>query len=98
MSSETYDCSNCGQCEECTACPITLDRLPIGAIGVITELSDKMPGKKKFTDVGLVEGSLVRMDGHAPFGGLLRINVMDTCLALHTDDAKFIKVSVTEAP
>jgi Fe2+ transport system protein FeoA len=30
------------------------------------------------------------MESHAPFGGLIRVKVMETSMALHSDDAKNI--------
>ena len=44
-------------------------------------------GKKKFADVGLVPGSELLLEAQAPFGGLIRVRVMESSMALHRDDA-----------
>ena len=38
------------------------------------------------------------MEAHAPFGGLLRIKVMDSSLSIHRDDAANIVVRMQELP
>ena len=46
-----------------------------------------MRERKKFADIGLVPGAELRMEARAPFGGLLRVKVLGTSMALHRDDA-----------
>ena len=43
-----------------------------------------------FSDVGIVPGTELVMQAHAPFGGLIRVKVMQTSIALHSSDAKNI--------
>ena len=69
---------------------LTLDNLPIGASATILKIVPKTRGAKKFADVGLVPGTELIMEAHAPFGGLIRVKVMETSMALHSDDAKNI--------
>ncbi len=78
-------CGCRGQAAERTE--LTLAELPIGATATIVTVMPKMRGRKKFADIGLVAGSELRMEAHAPFGGLLRVKVMATSMALHRDDA-----------
>lgn len=66
---------------------LTLAELPIGAAGTVSKVSAQLRGKKKFADVGFVPGAELVMEGHAPFGGLLRVKVMESSLSLHRDDA-----------
>jgi Fe2+ transport system protein FeoA len=49
-------------------------------------------GQKKFADVGLVAGTELLIEAHAPFGGLIRVKVMETSMALHRDDAANIVI------
>ena len=70
----------------------TLAELPVGGSAVIVSMKPGLRGKKKFADVGLVPGTLLQMEAHAPFGGLLRIRVMDSSLSIHRDDAANIVV------
>jgi Fe2+ transport system protein FeoA len=79
--------------EECS-----LAELPVGRAAVIVSMKPGLRGKKKFADVGLVPGTLLEMEAHAPFGGLLRIKVMDSSLSIHRDDAANIVVQLQELP
>ncbi len=79
--------------EECS-----LAELPVGQSAVIVSMKPGLRGKKKFADVGLVPGTILQMEAHAPFGGLLRIKVMDSSLSIHRDDAANIIVRVQELP
>ena len=76
----------------------TLAELPVGRSAVIVSMKPGLRGKKKFADVGLVPGTLLEMEAHAPFGGLLRIKVMDSSLSIHRDDAANIVVQLQELP
>ena len=66
---------------------MTLDQLPIGTRATIVKILPDLREKKKFADVGLVAGAELVMEAHAPFGGLLRVKVLETSMALHRDDA-----------
>lgn len=81
-----------------TASDCSLADLPVGQSAVIVSMKPGLRGKKKFADVGLVPGTLLQMEAHAPFGGLLRIKVMDSSLSIHRDDAANIIVRVQELP
>ena len=50
----------------------TLAELPVGQTAVVINMKPSLRGKKKFAD---------------PFGGLLRIKVMESSLSIHRDDA-----------
>ena len=76
---------------------LTLADLPVGAAATIVKVKEKMRGRKKFADVGMVAGAELQMEAHAPFGGLLRVKVMETSMALHRDDAANIVMSKAEA-
>ena len=51
-----------------------------------------MRGKKKFADVGITAGTELVLEAKAPFGGLLRVRVLETSMAFHTEDAKSILI------
>lgn len=76
----------------CKGRQLTLADLPIGTTATIVKVTPKMRGCKKFADVGLVAGTELVMEAHAPFGGLLRVKVMETSMALHRDDAANIVI------
>ena len=66
---------------------MTLAELPVGMTATIVKVMPKARGRKKFADVGLVPGTELLMEAHAPFGGLIRVKIMETSMALHSDDA-----------
>jgi len=72
---------------------MTLADLPIGATAKIVKIIPHSRGEKKFADVGLVPGTELVMEAHAPFGGLIRVKIMETSMALHSSDAKQILLS-----
>ena len=65
----------------------TLAELPVGAKGTIEKIKPSARGRKKFADVGLVAGAELEVEAHAPFGGLLRVRIMETSMAIHSEDA-----------
>ena len=71
----------------------TLAQLPVGSRAVIEKILPQSRGRKKFADIGLVPGNELLMEAHAPFGGLLRVKVMETSIAIHRNDAEHIIVT-----
>ena len=69
---------------------MSLFDLPVGATATVLRIQPDVRGRKKFTDIGMVPGAELVMEAHAPFGGLLRVKVMDTSMAIHRDDARGI--------
>ena len=76
----------------------TLAELPVGHSAVIVNVKPSLRGKKKFADVGIVPGTQLQMEAHAPFGGLLRIRIMESSLSIHRDDAANIIIRRQELP
>ena len=76
---------------------MTLADLPIGTKATIIGIAEKFRGRKKFADVGIVPGTELLIEAHAPFGGLIRVKVMETSMALHRDDAASIMLKKMEA-
>lgn len=74
----------------------TLAELPIGATATIVKVLPKIRGKKKFADIGLIPGTELVMEAHAPFGGLIRVKIMETSMALHREDASNIVIKKEE--
>ena len=66
----------------------SLAELPIGIKAEVTGISPQLRGRKKFADAGIVPGNELFIEAHAPFGGLIRIKILDTSMALHREDAK----------
>ena len=74
----------------CAASKGSLTELPVGTKATIVGISPQSRGRKKFADVGIVPGTELLIEAHAPFGGLIRVKVMETSMALHRDDANYI--------
>ncbi|MBR7131866.1 MAG: ferrous iron transport protein A [Lentisphaeria bacterium] len=75
----------------------SLADLPIGTKATIVGISPCSRGRKKFADVGIVPGTELLIEAHAPFGGLIRVKVLESSMALHRDDAALIKVEAANA-
>jgi len=73
---------------------VSLDQLPKDKIGVVAKVAESLRGIKKFADLGLVPGTLVQVEGYAPFGGLMRIKIMGSSLSIRSSDAMFIWVRI----
>lgn len=71
---------------------VPLDTLEVGQSGVVAHVSSNLRGIKKFADLGLVSGTLLTLEGHAPFGDLLRVRVMGSSLSMRSRDAAQIWV------
>lgn len=69
-----------------------LSALEEGESCVVVKVSRELRGIKKFADLGLVAGTLLTMEGSAPFGDLLRVRIMGTSLMLRESDAALIFV------
>ncbi len=80
------------------AAECTLAELPVGKTAVVVSMKPSLRGRKKFADVGIVPGTLLQMEAHAPFGGLLRIKIMESSLSIHRDDAANIVIRRQDCP
>ncbi len=81
-------------CAEETEELISLDKLPKGRAAVVVRVAENLRGLKKFADLGLVSGTLLQVEGRAPFGDLLRVRVMGSSLSLRAGDAMHIWVKL----
>ena len=73
---------------------VSLDKLPQDKIGIVVKVAESLRGIKKFADMGLVPGTLVQFEGTAPFGDLIRIKIMGSCLSIRSSDAMYIWVRI----
>lgn len=83
-------------CPETNQDLVSLDRLPEGESGVVVKVAENLRGIRKFADLGLVSGTLLEMEGFAPFGDLIRVKVMGSSLTLRAKDAAHIWVRSAE--
>ena len=66
---------------------VTLAELPVGSRVTVVKVLPALRGRKKFADIGLVAGAELVKEARAPFGGLIRVRIMESSMALHRDDA-----------
>ena len=69
-----------------------LSSLEEGESCEVVKVGNGLKGIKKFADMGLFTGTLLTMEGRAPFGDLLRVRIMGTSLMLRECDAAMIFV------
>ncbi|NLI92478.1 MAG: ferrous iron transport protein A [Peptococcaceae bacterium] len=71
---------------------VSMDQIPIHANGRIININIDNVLKKKLTDMGLVKGTEFRVDGQAPLGDPIKINLRGYNLTIRRSDAKNIMV------
>ena len=72
----------------------TLDDFVPGESGYITKINCEGPVKRRFVDMGLVAGTLVKVLKYAPLGDPIEIKVKNYNLALRKAEAVLIEVAV----
>lgn len=72
----------------------SLDQLPKDKIGVVVKVAESLRGIKKFADMGIVPGTLIQVEGRAPFGNLMRIKIMGSSLSIRSSDAMYIWLKI----
>ena len=97
MNKKSCSCSCCGNGKEPHAeytissdGTFSLAELPVGATARVVKILPQSRGRKKFADVGLVPGAELLLEAQAPFGGLIRVKVLDSSMALHKGDVEGI--------
>lgn len=73
---------------------IGMDQLPLNCNGRIINININMENllKRKLTDMGLIKGTEFKVEGQAPLGDPIRINLRGYNLAIRKSDAKNILV------
>mgnify|MGYP001202528589 CR=1 FL=1 len=76
---------------------ITLDKLPLGKVGVIVQLSpNAAPFRRKFLSMGITPGCKVSVIRSAPLGDPLEIEMRGFHLCLRRAEAATINVTECE--
>ncbi len=70
----------------------TLDEIPINGSGIIIDMQMDGILRKKLIDMGLVRGTKFKVDGRAPLGDPIKINLRGYYLTIRKNDAKKIIV------
>jgi DtxR family transcriptional regulator, Mn-dependent transcriptional regulator len=77
---------------------VTLDKVPPGSTGVITQVCGEGPIRRRLLDMGLRPGAEVRVERLAPLGDPIEVVVMDYHLTLRKNEAVGIRVRLVEEP
>ena len=75
---------------------IPLPQLPAGKRAIVGRIDESLKSRKKFADLGLVDGTFLQMEGPSPNGEFLKIKVLYSSLAIRAQEAEFIMVKPTE--
>ncbi|RNC29122.1 MAG: Fe(2+) transport protein A [Candidatus Dichloromethanomonas elyunquensis] len=71
---------------------ISMDQIPVHSNGRIVNINIDNALKKRLTDMGLIQGTVFRVDGQAPLGDPIKINLRGYNLTIRRSDAKNIMV------
>jgi Fe2+ transport system protein FeoA len=69
---------------------LTLDQMPIGGTGKVTSVTGGGESLTRLMEMGLVRGSVVRLERTSPFGSPLAIRLKGTSIAIRLSDARQI--------
>ena len=73
---------------------MTLDKLPLGQVAVITAVGGEGALRCRLLDMGLIPKTRVRVEKVAPLGDPLELRVRGYSLSLRKEDAGKIEVEV----
>lgn len=75
----------------------TLDNLRPGETAIISCVSGSGPIKRRFMDMGLINGTVVKVQKFAPLGDPMEIKVKHFNLSMRKTEAAMIEVTPVEA-
>ncbi len=67
------------------------DMIP-GSVSRVTEIPDGLPLKRRFYDLGLIDGTLIMCAFRSPLGGMSAYSIRGTLIAIRDMDCKKIMV------
>lgn len=76
----------------------TLDQLPLGSSARVVRLCAAGAIGQRLCEMGLVEGTDVRLIRFAPLGDPLEIEVQDYLLSLRKSEARLVEITDPTAP
>ena len=74
----------------------TLADLSAGQAGLVTELHNEGPDRRRMMDLGIVPGTLITVEMKSPLGDPVAYRVRGALVALRYEQARLI--SITDAP
>ena len=82
----------------CGSGPANLDTLPIGTSGYVLAITGERRFRRRMMEMGLLEGSHLRVVKFAPSGDPIQIQLNDYFLSLRRHEANHIVIMVGSAP
>lgn len=71
---------------------IRLDELQVGECGIVTEIHTAGTMRRRFLDMGLIEGTRVMCVGKSPAGDPAAYRIRGAVIAIRSDDGRRILV------
>ncbi|ABY92435.1 ferrous iron transport protein A [Thermoanaerobacter brockii subsp. lactiethylicus] len=72
----------------------TLNKLPIGTKAKIVKIAAKGDLRRRLTDMGVILGTELKVEGVAPLGDPIEVKVLGYRLSLRKSEAALIEVEV----
>lgn len=85
----------CDRHQDTPCVPVTLDSLPIGARGLVLNINGERKLRRRMMEMGVLEGSRLRIVKLAPTGDPIQVKVNDYFLSIRRKDAATIVVQPT---
>jgi Fe2+ transport system protein FeoA len=76
---------------------LTLDQLPVGKMARIAQVLGAGDSITRLMEMGLVTGSVIRVERTAPFGCPIAIRLKGTCIAIRRHDARKVVLELQPA-
>lgn len=70
----------------------SLDRVELEKEYFVASIEDDLAIKRRFLDIGIVPGVLIKKVLNSPFGGISAYSVMGATIAIRDEDARGIQV------
>ncbi|AWZ47460.1 ferrous iron transport protein A [Clostridiaceae bacterium 14S0207] len=71
---------------------LTLDKVPVDNIAKVIKIYSNNLSKQRLLDLGLVEGTLIKVLRKSAWGDPTAYIIRDTCIALRCEEAQNIEV------
>ena len=70
----------------------TLNKLDVGKKGIVISIDTNKEMKRRFMDLGLIEGTMVETYLKSPFNDPIAYKIKNAIIAIRNNDSKYIVV------
>ena len=71
---------------------LTLDKVPVDNVAKVIKIHSNNTSKQRLLDLGLVEGTIIKVLRKSAWGDPTAYMIRDTCIALRCEEAQNIEV------